>query len=493
MDHRITTAEAYHWATKHIRNRIKPHSLDFANYPDPVKSYDYIGKTNLTKVVSPIDVDLNSLFVPSDSIEIRQGFSFETLSRLLFLACGATKTAHAGGVPFSFRTIPSAGALYPCHLYMAVSSMDGLETGLYYCDMIQGFLGLIQKGENSNREKKDFSCYFIVTGEFFKSAWKYRERAFRYILLDSGHLIENLSLAIKASGLKFSISYDFDDEELSQLLSLDQTREVPLACVTAGYDERIIKDLEASGPTLTGPRAREKKPLSKPIAYPLLQDAYNLGKPVLISKNPGCRNSQELKAQFQKTVPLSDFTDLPVRIDYMDAVIRRRSRRNFASRELAADTAGALIKMASSLFGGEDKGIDPYLEFGISCRNVQDMEEGVYLFSKDRSAFVQISTGSHQNALSRVCLDQKWVSNAGLNFLFMANLSGLEKGLGPRGYRYLLMHSGRIGQRIYLAAAGLKLGCCGVGALYDEEAQTLFKLNHKSALFYVVSAGPVKK
>ena len=75
----------------------------------------------------------------------------------------------------------------------------------------------------------------------------------------------------------------------------------------------------------------------------------------------------------------------------------------------------------------------------------------------------------------------------------MANMTSLEKKFGPRGYRYLLMQSGRIAQRIYLAATSLELGCCGVGALYDEEAQNLFGLDEESALFYVVSTGPVKK
>jgi nitroreductase len=55
------------------------------------------------------------------------------------------------------------------------------------------------------------------------------------------------------------------------------------------------------------------------------------------------------------------------------------------------------------------------------------------------------------------------------------------------------MESGRIAQRIYLAATGLGLGCCGVGALYDEEAQALFDLNPDSALFYVVAAGRIKE
>jgi len=35
-----------------------------------------------------------------------------------------------------------------------------------------------------------------ISGIFFRSAWKYRKRAFRYVLLDMGHLIENLYLSL---------------------------------------------------------------------------------------------------------------------------------------------------------------------------------------------------------------------------------------------------------------------------------------------------------
>ena len=183
-------------------------------------------------------------------------------------------------------------------------------------------------------------------------------------------------------------------------------------------------------------------------------------------------------------------------MNYMNTVIHRRSKRNFIPKELDTNKAFTLIRLASSLFGSQtDQAgkVDPYLTFGISCQNVSGLDDGFYLFSRDRLSLLLVSKGRFQNNLSRVCLDQKWIANAALNFLFMANLASLEKGFGPRGYRHLLMQSGRIAQRIYLAATGLKLGCCGVGALYDEEAQNLFDLNEESALFYVVSAGPVKK
>jgi SagB-type dehydrogenase family enzyme len=374
--------------------------------------------------------------------------------------------------------------------------MDGLETGLYYCNMIQGFLGLIQKGENPVQGKNEPSFSFIITGEFFNSSWKYRERAFRYILLDSGHLIENISRAVKALGRFFSIDYDFDDEKVSRFLSLDNTKEVPLACVNVGQDKHILKNLIEAGPDLIGPKAEVKKRLSTAISYPLLQKIYDLSKVGFYDNGADSQNIQVGTAQPQKTIDLSCFKYSPVKINYRDTVIRRRSKRNFIPKELDMNKAIALIRLAASLFGSQrdDAGkVDPYLALGISCRNVSGLDDGFYLFSRDRLSLLLISKGQFQDNLSQVCLDQRWIANSALNFLFMANLASLEKNFGPRGYRHLLMQSGRIAQRIYLAATGLELGCCGVGALYDEEAQNLFDLNEESALFYVVSTGPVKK
>jgi len=508
MDNRITTSKEYHWATKHIRHRIKPHYLDYKNYPDQVKSYDFVKKIDPIKDLSNIDVDLNSIFIQpqsdQDKAESGRPFRLNTLSEILLLSYGVSRTGYANGAPFYFRTTPSAGGLYPCHLYLAVRYMDGLETGLYYCNMIQGFLGLIQKGENPAQGKNELSFSFIITGEFFNSSWKYRERAFRYILLDSGHLIENISLAVKASGRFFSIDYDFDDDKVSQFLSLDNTKEVPLACVNVEQDKHNLKNLIEVGPDLIGPKAEEKKRLSTATSYPLLQKIYDLSKAVSQGNSVDSQNIQVVTGQPQKTISLSDlkadsntgFKDQAVKINYRDTVIRRRSKRSFIPKELDMNKAIALIRLASSLFGSQTDqagNANPYLTLGISCRNVQGLNDGFYLFSRDRLSLLLISKGQFQDSLSQVCLDQRWIANAALNFLFMANLASLEKNFGPRDYRHLLMQSGRIAQRIYLAATGLELGCCGIGALYDKEAQNLFDLNEESALFYVVSTGPVKK
>jgi nitroreductase len=49
-----------------------------------------------------------------------------------------------------------------------------------------------------------------------------------------------------------------------------------------------------------------------------------------------------------------------------------------------------------------------------------------------------------------------------------------------------------MGQRLYMAATAMGMGCCGIGALYDGEAAERLGLNEWSRLLYLVAVGPVK-
>ena len=64
---------------------------------------------------------------------------------------------------------------------------------------------------------------------------------------------------------------------------------------------------------------------------------------------------------------------------------------------------------------------------------------------------------------------------------------------GARGYRYAMMDAGILGQRLYLGSTALDLGCCGIGAFYDNEARALLSLNDDSYLLYLVAVGQRKK
>ena len=498
------TAVQYHERTSHVRHRISPHYLDFSNYPAPFKIYEYQDRIPLKReggfvrdryeTRSPGDLGATVGEVLADRVRVDEPLNLKTVSQILGISYGVTPSDRGRGL--LFRNVPSAGGLYPCQLYLSVQKADNIEAGLYYCDTVQRFLGRVNprpldlKAIFPDREVSD-AC-LIITGIFFNSAWKYRERAFRYLLLDGGHLAEAVVQASRAAGVQSRICYDFDDRRLMQGLSLDVSLEVPLACVFLGPGTGVssMTDSVSFQPAVTGPDQRV------PVVYDILPKAYQAG--TRISGKPESEKQPPVFSMDPvREIPVPPRGRLPG-VSFVRAVAGRRSRRNFAIRELPAPVWSAFLNCVfNKMFTGQaldETGADaePFLKTAMICQQLQGVPSGLYSFSRDGRYLACRRAGDLAGGLARVCLDQAWIARAAVNFLVLADLSAVEAALGSRGYRYVMMHAGRIGQRLYLAAEALGLGCCGIGAMYDREAADLLGLTSGSRLLYAVSAGPVK-
>jgi nitroreductase len=177
-------------------------------------------------------------------------------------------------------------------------------------------------------------------------------------------------------------------------------------------------------------------------------------------------------------------------VDYPDAVLRRRSRRNFIKKPISREALDALL---CSMCGNERSPYDESVAVGFLMGQAEGMEPGFYLLDRNLESRALVSSGQFMAKSTSICLDQDWLRNAGVHFLFLANLDVLEKTWGPRGYRYAMLTAGRLGQRLYLAAEAMGMGCCGIGALYDGEAMDMLGLNESSRLLYLVAVGNTKR
>ncbi|MCA1795354.1 MAG: SagB/ThcOx family dehydrogenase, partial [Desulfobacteraceae bacterium] len=192
----LVSATRYHAQTCHVRNRISPHSLDFSRYPMPFKRYEYLDKIPVHPDMDGIDAGvakaLDGRQVEDRQVEGRRALDFNRMCHILSLSCGVTLADRSRGI--FFRSVPSAGGLYPCQLYLSTNGEAGIDTGLYYCDLVQGLLGKINSRPLDTAAMTAGSPHsgtsLVITGIFYHAAWKYRERAFRYLLLDAGHLGE---------------------------------------------------------------------------------------------------------------------------------------------------------------------------------------------------------------------------------------------------------------------------------------------------------------
>jgi hypothetical protein len=314
---------------------------------------------------------------------------------------------------------------------------------------------------------------------------------------------ENLILALKASHLPFSVTYDFDDGEVNRLLGLDHRKEVALAIIEVPGGRGISDKYKEAIPTLPEPMLQASRVSAKETDYPAIREIHEAGNRNLttpphpaLSPKTGEMDFlpkgmiHELGITLKTWTPIGTSESWPETIDYPDALFRRRSRRNFVKKALSKQGMDALIR---SVCRSDGSPYDQSVTVGFLVGQTEAMEPGFYLLDGKREAWAWVSPGQFMARSTSICLDQAWLVNAGVHFLFLANLEVIEKAWGARGYRYALLTAGRIGQRLYVAAEAMGMGCCGIGALYDGEAMEMLGLNPTSSLLYLVAVGNVKR
>jgi SagB-type dehydrogenase family enzyme len=473
------------------------HFLDWANQPAVFKDYEGLETVPLPREVALPKRSLSSII--AGSAETQGSLDTKLLSRILLLTNSLTAKARHPGGDFYYRSAASAGALYPTELYVAASGMEGLEDGLYHFAIHRHGLHPLRYGnfasqllewtpEQGDRAPK---LIFFLTAILFRSAWKYRARSYRYHLLDTGHVAENLVLALKAEGLPANLSYDFDDQSVNGFLGIDETREVTLAVAYVLGHERVSERKGEKIPQLSG-AIREASVVSRAeVDYPAIRTVHQAGAEIVKGATKTGEMVQNLGAVPERWRRLEVQPVPPESLDYPDAVFRRRSKRNFVNGSVPKNKMGFLLQALCAKDAGDLQSRS--VAAGLLVNQVENLAEGFYLLDPAHDGIGLVAEGPYTDKMTRICLDQMWLANAAVHFLFLANLDVLDRTWGARGYRYAMLRAGRLGQRLYVASTAVGLGCCGIGALYDEEAASLLGLNEASRLLYLVAVGTVKK
>jgi SagB-type dehydrogenase family enzyme len=81
------------------------------------------------------------------------------------------------------------------------------------------------------------SMIFIWTAIFERSKWKYKQRAYRYIYLDAGHIAQNVALAAVALNLGSCQVGALYDDEVNALLGVDGTEECVVYMTVVGKEK----------------------------------------------------------------------------------------------------------------------------------------------------------------------------------------------------------------------------------------------------------------
>lgn len=154
--------------------------------------------------------------------------SLDELTYLLWCTQGVKRVTAR---PVTLRVVPSGGARHPFETYLVISRVTGLEPGLYRYLAINHSLLLLESGSQfattvseaclKQQHIRDCPVSFWWCAVPERSTWRYSTRGYRYMLLDAGHICQNLYLAADVIDCGVCAIGNFDDTALNTFWGLD--------------------------------------------------------------------------------------------------------------------------------------------------------------------------------------------------------------------------------------------------------------------------------
>ena len=169
-----------------------------------------------------------------------------TLTEVALLLWATQGIKEVIGPGSALRSVPSAGCRHAFESYLLVSNVEGLEPGLYRYLPIEH--ALVQEWASSaaalalQLQPASLNQSFVASAPLvlawtaipYRMEWRYLEAAYRVILLDAGHLCQNLYLACEALGAGTCAIAAYHQQLMDQLLGVDGEDEFTIYLAPVG-------------------------------------------------------------------------------------------------------------------------------------------------------------------------------------------------------------------------------------------------------------------
>ncbi|MEM9538214.1 MAG: SagB/ThcOx family dehydrogenase [Cyanobacteria bacterium P01_E01_bin.42] len=428
-------ANKYHEATKHspLSVQIDPNYVDPRTQPAAFKIYPHFFRRFPLEPENP-------------------------LHRLLSLTSAITyRKQYRDGVTHLLRVQPSAGALYPTELYVQIRGIKGMLDGIYHLEPQNNVLTLIYELIDDGIEaylqdsRLIRGCIFLVSCVYFRSSWKYKNRSLRYCFLDSGHHLGAIEAAAYVSGSPYKLAFDFDRLALNQVLGFENKEFIAAVAIAGEPKEKAVRRLRSPLPVVSGSDYFEPNPFIEEGYAETFSESYR-------------ENAVEQ--------PIFPFAPS----QWLQGIQQRRSARRFFPRAISRDDFQMVWEALQQPIPSEQL---ETLEIFAVVQRVTGMQPGIYRYSQGEKL---LKAGEFQQQTGYLCINQAIARDSAVVFFFTAHFDN---------YRVALNQAGIIGQRIYLAATALNIGCSGIGAYFDDEVQAFLETDR--SILYAMAIGQTTK
>jgi SagB-type dehydrogenase family enzyme len=501
----LSIAQHYHDRTKYDPQTIasKNKQLDWEQQPLPFKEY----KIGVSFDLKPYLKTASEALSPDKDVKM-----WQRLSRLLMCSYGLTAKIPTFSGFHYLRTAPSAGGLYPGEVYLISRGTSLLPAGLYNYQSRSHSLLHFWDNEVWNALQK--ACFFHpalegvklclgITSVFFRSAWRYEDRAYRRIFLDTGHLLGNIELACSLNDYRSHLIGGFADRAVNELLYLDGEQEGGITLIALADLLELEQNL---------PKARSSLAGKTQTQYPDIPDGELLGylhHATEIESEPkgppqwSPEEEDQLEDKYNfpfcskvSTVSASIFWGANLE-GLENTILTRRSTRAYSGASLTLGELNALLDFTYQSQHYVDQGLDGWpdyfdlslIETFIAVSDVEGLEDGCYYYAPKAQELRQIRFKSFRQQLHFLCLGQDLGRDAAAVLFHTADLKKAIGKYGDRAYRYLHLDAGHLGQRLNLAAIHLRLGVSGIAGFFDDQVNEVLGIPSDEAVLYITTLG----
>jgi SagB-type dehydrogenase family enzyme len=496
----------YHDLTKHSYWSIRssPHYLDWANKPAPFKIYANIEPILLPRTLVQTLAPALEVVRAIDATPVReQRPDLARLASILYYSAGVTKHKTYPGGELYFRAAACAGALYPTEIYVVCGEIEGLNAGVYHFNpgdfalrrLREGdFRGVLARASGNEPSVVSAPVLLVFTSISWRSAWKYRDRAYRYHFWDNGMILANALAMTAAHELTARVVMGFVETDVNKLLGIDGQQELALSLLAVGHADQALP--ECTGAEELPDLTFDIVPIStSPVDYPLIREAHaasSLSDYVDVREWRSGRIDASPKATEGEEFDLATIPQPDRPVDSIEDVIQRRaSTRRFARKPMPFADLSIIIECATRGIPTDflARDIGPVNDIYAIVNRVEGLPPGAY-FSRTKDCTLELlKPGDFSAKAAYLTLDQDLGGDSSVTFFFMADLKLVLGAYGTRGYRVAQMEAGIVGGKMYLASYALKRGATGL-TFYDDDVTDFFSphASGKSCIL-VVSVG----
>jgi SagB-type dehydrogenase family enzyme len=522
-DPKVQTVLRYHEETKHhtYRSAKSLGYMDWENQPNPFRFYE--GAQVLQLPLNKVDPEATYSNLYERARKPVGGLTLKNISLFLELALGISAWKSIPGARWALRMNPSSGNLHPTEGYVIVPEAFGLGPGIYHYSPFLHALECrgILPTELADLLRKHFCSggfFFALTSIFWREAWKYGERAFRYCNHDMGHAVASISFAANLLGWKVSYLSEVADEDLSHLLGFHKTRWVkheeeypealcyvhPLSEEHAprNFPDHLISKISEVSFQGTPNRLSEDhvnweiiSETAKAVQKSAIKkESTSYSRAPLLDHDKSSLTASKIIRQRRSAVAFDGKTSIS-KNHFLMMLKRTLPHKDCAPFDFELGLARIHLLLFVHRVTGLFPGLYMFVRNDEDLSNLKSSTRPEFSWKKmdDDLPLYLLAEGLLMREATAISCNQDIAGDGAFSLGMIAKFRDTIQE-APFLYRHLFWESGMIGQILYLEAEARNIRGTGIGCFFDDSVHQIMGLrdNTFQSLYHFTVGGPVE-